>query len=175
MMYKFSSFDEKTFYKAIEEKDYSRLKTCIISSIRNNPGFKKAKGEKCSEAGLAMNILKEKVPEILEHYVVQETEQVYNVDASDTWDKEYFIRQTFLLGENFCMERYNHLVKIGEKIMNGTAPNFQEPQEKDQAETKNKLIQEKAYAAPRKFIPLLVLGVVILTLIILVVIDAVIK
>ena len=174
-MYKFTSFDEQTFYRAIEEKDYSRLKTCIISSIRNNPGFRKARGEEYSEARLAMNILKDKVPEMFECYVVQEAERAYNVDEADTWDKEYFIRQTFLLGENFCMERYSHLMKIGRKITNGTDPNFQEPQEQCQAEQQHQSIKVNAYKAPQKTNPLLVLGVVALAIIVLVVIVAVIK
>ena len=174
-MYKFTSFDEQTFYKAIEEKDYSRLKTCIISSIRNNPGFRKARGENFSEARLAINILKEKVPEMFERYAVQEAEHAYNVDEADIWDKEYFIRQTFLLGENFCMERYSHLMKIGQKITNGTAPNFQEPQELCQAESQHQPIKVNAHKAPQKTNPLLVLGAVALAIIVLVAIVAVIR
>lgn len=174
-MYKFTSFDEQIFYRAIEERDYSVLKTCVISSIRYNPGFRKARGENYSEARLAMNILKEKVPEMFERYIVQEEEHAYDVTEAETWDREYFIGQTFWLGENFCMERYSHLMKIGQKITNGTDPNFQEPQEQCQAEFQHQPIKVNAHKAPQKTNPLLVLGAVALAIIVLVAIVAVIR
>lgn len=175
IMYKFTSFDEHTFYKAIEEKDYSRLKTCIISSIRNNPGFLPMKGEKVAESKVAMNILKEKAEGMFEPYKVQEGERVFDEGEAETWDKEYFIRQTFLLGENFCTKRYNNLLMIGRKITRGIDPNFQEPQELCQAESQHQPIKENAHKAPQKTNPLLVLGTVALAIIVLVVIVAVIR
>lgn len=167
-MYKFTSFDAQTFYKAIEEKDYSRLKTCIISSIRNNPGFLPMKGEKVAESRVAMKILKEKAEGMFEPYKVQKGERVFDESEAETWDKEYFIRQTFLLGENFCTTRYNNLMMIGRKIARGIDSNFQEPQELCQAESQRQPIKVNAHKAPQKTNPLLVLGAVALAIIVLV-------
>lgn len=174
-MYKFTTFNSDAFYRALEEKDYSRLITCIISAVRNNPEFRNATGQKSSESTIALNLLKENAPEIFETYKPQEGERIYDETEYKTWDKEYFIRQTFLLGENFCVKRYNHVKAIGRWITRGIEPNFQEPQEQCQAEQQHQSIKVNAYKAPQKTNPLLVLGVVALAIIVLVVIVAVIK
>ena len=183
IMSSFISFDESTFWKAIEEKNYSLLKTCIVNSIRNNPGFKKdfknAKGDKCSEARLAMDILKEKVPEIFEKYELQDGEHIYDPNEAAAWDKEYFIRQTFLLKQNFCTKRYNHVKEIGIKITHEANSNFQNPQEQGQMKRKNQLALARINQILQKTKPLLVAGAVviavILAVIVLVVLLAVIR
>lgn len=134
-MYNFTSFDKDAFYKDMREKNYSVLKTCVISSIRNNPAFRKAPGEEYSEARIAMNLLQEHVPEMFVEYEVQAGEREYNAGEASAWDKEYFHRQTFLLGENFCWERFRHLLKIGQEITEQTASNFQYPQDMDRAKS----------------------------------------
>lgn len=174
-MYKFTTFNSDAFYRALEEKDYSRLITCIISAVRNNPEFRNATGQKSSESTIALNLLRENVPEIFETYKQQEGERIYDETEYKTWDKEYFIRQTFLLGENFCVKRYKHVKAIGCWISRGVVPNFQEPQEQCQAELQHQTIKENVYKAPQKTNPLLVLGVVALAIIVLVVMVAVIQ
>ena len=174
-MYKFKTLDENAFFKAIEEKDYSRLKTSIISSIRNNPTFIVMENEKYTEAKIAMKILKEKLPEMFMDYTVLEFEDAFNEDEKEKWNNEYFLRQTFLLGENFCMERYDHLRKIGKELANKKDGNFINPQAQEQEgaiELERKSNLKKRLPKPA---PLLMLGGVILALIVLVVMIAVIK
>lgn len=127
-MYNFTSFDKDTFYKNMKEKNYSRLKTNVISSIRNNPAFRKAPGEEYCEARIAMNLLQEHVPEMFGEYKVQAGEHAYNAGEAAAWDRDYFIEQTFFLGENFCWERFRHLGRIGQKIAGESGTNFRNPQ-----------------------------------------------
>ena len=130
-MYNFTSFDKDTFYKNMKEKNYSRLKTNVISCIRNNPAFRKAPGEECCEARIAMNLLQEHVPEMFGEYEVQVGERAYKADEAASWDRDDFIEQTFFLGENFCWERFRHLLKIGQKITEARGTNFHNPQKQD--------------------------------------------
>lgn len=123
-MYQFTSFDAGEFDAAIEAKDYRKIKSYIVSAIRNNPCFTKAPGQNASETKLAIEILNERLKEIFVDYEVLEGEHPFNKEESATWDWEYFIRQTFLLEENFSMTRIGNLKKIGKKISN-----FQRPQE----------------------------------------------
>ena len=180
-MSRFSSFNEEAFYKAISEKDYERLKTCIISAIRNNPEFRIMKDEKVSEVKMAITILKEKVPEMFdEEYQLQDGERAFDEKEFNKWDEEYFVRQTFWLGENFCLKRITHLQKIGRWISRGIAPNakesnFQEPQEQCQEVEKYQPVKIKVNRNPSKTKPLLMLGTIVLIIIVLVVIIAVVK
>lgn len=120
-MYK--SFDEQKFNKAITDKNYSYIKICIINAIRNNPNFKPNVEHKC-EAQMAFSQVCQVCPDILEHYQLQEGETEFNEKDRAKWDKEYFIRQTFLLKKNFCKERYENIKKIGQAI----TENFPNPQ-----------------------------------------------
>lgn len=122
-MYHFTSFDEDEFYQAVADKDYIKIKSFVVSAIRNNPSFRKVPGQDASEAMMAIRILEEREPDIFEKYKIQEGEHPFNEEEADNWDEEYFIRQSFLLEENFSGKRLNHLKKIGQKISN-----FQEPQ-----------------------------------------------
>lgn len=119
------------FEDAIEAKDYIKIKNYIINSIRNNPGFHYTKNEaSCSEAAEAFRMVKERKNELqglFTPYCVQAGEEEFNEADKSKWDKEYFIRQTFLLEENFCSERFAHVKKIGQYISKNE--NFPEPQE----------------------------------------------
>lgn len=171
-MYKhrFTSFDSDDFYKAIEDKKYAKLKTCVISAIRNNPSFNVVKGENASEATTAMNILVEKVPEIFEEYEVQDGDQLYNENDMDKWNKEFFIRQTFLLGENFSKRRYKQVMNIGKKITKGKMPNFQDPQELNHEMFEEQEIEPVVQKTSTKMNPVLLGGIILLAVIVLVVI-----
>lgn len=169
--YRFTSFDADDFYKAIEEKKYAKLKTCVISAIRNNPGFNVVKGENASEATTAMNVLVEEVPEIFEGYEIQEGDQLYNENDMDKWNKEFFIRQTFLLGENFSKRRYKQIMNIGKKITKGKIPNFHEPQELNLELFDEQEIKPVVQQTSKKMNPVLIAGVIILAIIVLVVIG----
>lgn len=168
--YRFTSFDSDDFYKAIEEKKYAKLKTCVISAVRNNPEFRFATGQKESEARLAWRILEENVPEIFEKYEAQDGDQLYNENSVDKWDREFFIRQTFLLGENFSKERLKHVWNIGRKISRGIVPNFQDPQELNLEMFEEQEIKSTVQKTSAKMNPLLLGGIVLLAAIVLVVI-----
>ncbi len=174
-MFRFKTLDNDAFYKAIEEKDYVRLKTAVISSIRNNPAFLVAEGQKYTEARIAMDILYEQVPEMFSEYKVLEFEHPFDEHERENWDKEYFLRQTFLLGENFCFDRYKNLRKIGKEIDKRSNTNFQVPQEQEPMEEKEQVIKTNSQMVPQKAKPLMLLGVIILAVVVLVVIVAGIK
>jgi hypothetical protein len=57
---------------------------------------------------------------------LQEGEEEFDENNKASWNQEYFIRQTFLLGENFCRKRFINIRKIGQYI---TKANFNDPQE----------------------------------------------
>lgn len=125
------SFEQTDFDEAIESKDYIRLKTYIINSICSNPGFvRMAPGEK-SEASIAFSKLlemKDQLPGLFSEYELQAGEQEFDESNEDIWDQEYFLRQVFFLGENFCTKRYDQVHKIGSYIARKEL-NFEEPQE----------------------------------------------
>lgn len=126
-MYNFTSFDANEFDEAITTKDYIKIKSFMVSAIRNNPRFRKAPGQDASEVKIALRILEERIPDIFEQYKVQEGEHPFNEEEADTWDEEYFIRQSFWLEENFSKKRLENLKRVGEKIGEKRS-NFQEPQ-----------------------------------------------
>ena len=168
-MYKFTSFDTNEFYDAIAEKKYAKLRNCVICAIRNNPGFDPIAGKNAAEATIALKILDDKVPDIFEKYEVQEGDQLYNEDDGGKWNKEFFIRQTFLLRENFSKKRYNQIINIGRYISRGIAPNFQEPQELNLEMFEEQETKPVVQQTSKKMNPLLLAGIVILAVIILVV------
>ncbi len=127
---KYRSFNEQDFRTALMKKDEESkdfIKTCVISAIRNNPRFTIEPGESKSEASTIIEELKTSYHEIFEPYRAQPDEIEYDESKAETWNKEYFIRQTVLFGRNFSLQRYRNLIKIGQKV---TPPsNFVEPQE----------------------------------------------
>ncbi|MBQ3161188.1 MAG: hypothetical protein IJC04_03580 [Oscillospiraceae bacterium] len=122
-MYK--SFDINEFKQALNEKNYSYIKTCIISAIRNNPRFNFEAGTQKCEADRAFEEAINACPEMLEEYHLLEDEVAFEQSSSDEWDYEYFIRQTFRFGRNFCKKRYDNIKKVGKTI----SLNFPQPQE----------------------------------------------
>lgn len=120
------TIDPNDFEKAIQEKDYSKIKSYIINSIRNNPYFITASGEHCEaiEACSKLKARKKELPGLFEKYVLQDNEVEFDPDNKDSWNYEYFINQTFYLGENFCKERLYNIKEIGVYLKN-----FQKPQE----------------------------------------------
>jgi len=120
----FKSFSEAKFKAAIAEKDYSVIKSYIISAIRFNPTFKPMEGAQKAEADIAIDMLKSDIPEIFAEYQELEIEKGTITDTHKPWDDETFGRQTFLLRENFCEERINRIRENGKRLAN-----FQKPQE----------------------------------------------
>ena len=127
-MYK--SFDEKKFNQAITEKNYSYIKTCIISAMNNNRRFEPLSGETKSEADYAFEQAITACPDMLEDYQVLEDEEEFNETKSSEWNLEYFVRQTTLFRRNFCKKRYENIKKIGKTI----SLNFPQPQEQQKNE-----------------------------------------
>ena len=124
-----NTFNQMDFDAAIVSKDYIKLKNYIINSIRNNPRFRHEKNEEFSEATTAFKKLlsmKEELPGLFTKYELQSGEVEFNEDEQENRKQEYFIRQTFLLGENFCQKRFNNVRKIGQYLAKG---NFDDPQE----------------------------------------------
>ena len=122
------SFEPEDFDAAIASKDYIALKSYIICSIRNDPGFYRKKGDP-SEALIACKKLwdqRRDLPGLFSEYTLQKGEIEFDENMKNSWTWEYFIRQTFLLGENFCPERIKHIGKIGQYL---TPRNFNFPQE----------------------------------------------
>ena len=132
-----NTFTSEEFDAAIASKDYIKIKNYIINSIRNNPRFSYKKGEGKSEAAKAFDkllSLQDKLPGLFTPYTIQEGEVEFNENDKTSWTQEYFIRQTFLLGENFCVRRFNNIRKIGQYLTKG---NFSDPQEVMEGYEKN--------------------------------------
>lgn len=129
----YNSFDEVEFNQALKEKNYSYIKTCIISAIRNNPKFTAEPGTKKSEADYAFEEAISACPEMLEEYRLFEDEVDFDQTNSDNWNYEFFIRQTFRFGRNFCKKRYGNIKKVGQtitlKAKAKSNANFPQPQE----------------------------------------------
>ena len=111
-MAQFHSFDERLFREAIrnkaDQKNFIRLKVSVISAIQNDPTFSSG------EAKDALDILRRECPEIFE----QKKDLGYEEKRPDsnTWDSDYFMRNTTYLEQNFCEERINELKNIGQKV-----------------------------------------------------------
>ena len=167
------SFKPEAFYAAINEKDYIKLKNYIINSIRNNPGFYCLDGEEKSEARKYFIILKEKkdkLPELFSEYKIQEGEKEFDESLQDAWDYEYFIRQTFLLEENFCEKRFNHVRKIGKYLEKKKKANFNSPQEENEDSDYNVCSsdRESNCSASSKIMPRIIVFVIIPIILLLV-------
>ena len=92
----FTSFNESNFWKAIQEKDYTRLKVNTVSSMLNDPTFERGETEK------VLSILDDQVPEIFEKEVKLDYEE--RLDRSD-WDKEFFTKLKLLSFRSFRKSR----------------------------------------------------------------------
>lgn len=111
----FTSFDEKVFWKAIEEKDYVCLKVNTVSSILDDPTF--ARGETMK----VLKILEEKVPEIFEDEIKLDYEE--RLERSE-WDKRYFTKLTYWFQENFAKSRVEYIKEVGSVVHKDTARKY---------------------------------------------------
>lgn len=111
-MTQFHSFDGALFNEAISKKgdpqSFMRLKSSVISAIKVDPSFPNG-----CEADAALELLRQKCPEIFE----AKKELSYEVNLPEMeWDKDYFLRKTNYLRQNFCEERIQELREIGQKV-----------------------------------------------------------
>ncbi len=111
----FTSFDEKTFWKAVEEKDYVCLKVNTVSSMLDDPTF--ARGETMK----VLEILDDKVPEIFEDEIRLDYEE--RLDRS-AWDKRYFTKLTYWFQENFAKSRVAYIKEVGSVVHKDTAQKY---------------------------------------------------
>ena len=120
----FTSFKEKDFWKAIEEKDYLCLKTCTICSILQDPTFERG------ETKEVLDILKEKVPEIFEEEIKLGFEE--RLERSE-WDKRYFTGLTYCLQENFAESRIAYIQEVGKVVHKDTAESYRKSMKKPES------------------------------------------
>ena len=113
----FTSFDEKAFWKAIDEKDMLHLKVNNVSAMRNDPTFERG------ETAKVISVLEEKIPEIFEQEVPLEYEE--RLDR-DKWDKGYFTKLTYWFQENFAKSRIDHIKEVGQVVHKDTAKKYAE-------------------------------------------------
>lgn len=113
----FTSFDEKAFWKAIEEKDMLRLKVNTVSAIRNDPTFERG------ETAKVISALEERIPEIFEPEVALEYEERLE---RDKWDKGYFTKLTYWFQENFAKSRIDYIKEVGQAVHKDTARKYNE-------------------------------------------------
>jgi len=112
----FTSFDEKAFWKAVEEKDYVCLKVNTVSSMLDDPTF--ARGETMK----VLEILEDKVPEIFEDEVRLDYEERLERSA---WDKRYFTKLTYWFQENFAKSRVAYIKEVGKAVHEDTAQKYE--------------------------------------------------
>lgn len=113
----FTSFDENAFMKAIEEKNYLRLKVDTVSSMLNDPTFERGETDK------VLKILDEKVPEIFEDEVKLDYEE--RLERSE-WDKRYFTKLTYWFQENFAKSRVQYIKEVGNAVHKDTAQKYRD-------------------------------------------------
>ena len=113
----FTSFDEKAFWKAIENKDMLRLKVNTVSAMRNDPTFERG------ETAQVISVLEERIPEIFEPEVALEYEERLE---RDKWDKGYFTKLTYWFQENFAKSRIDYIKEVGQVVHKDTARKYNE-------------------------------------------------
>lgn len=113
----FTSFNEKTFWKAIEEKDLLCLKVYTVSAMRNDPTFERG------ETAEVISVLEDKIPEIFEPEVRLEYEERLE---RDKWDKGYFAKLTYWFQENFAKSRIDYIKEVGRAVHKDTAKKYAE-------------------------------------------------
>ena len=111
----FTSFDESAFRKAIEEKDYLRLKVNTVSTMLNDPTFERG------ETMEVLKILDEQVPDIFEEYKDLDYEERLERSA---WDKRYFTKLTYWFQENFAKSRVDYIKEVGQAVHQDTAQKY---------------------------------------------------
>ena len=113
----FTAFNEGTFWKAIKEKDYLRLKVYTMNSILNDPTFARGETEE------VLQILDREVPEIFEDEIWLDYEE--RLDHS-LWDKRYFTKLTYWFQENFAKGRIPYIKEVGQAVHQDTARKYAE-------------------------------------------------
>lgn len=121
--FKFTSFNGKDFWEAIEKKDYTSLKINTVSSMLNDPTFARGKTDERGEADEVLEILDERVPEIFEEEVKLDYEE--RLDRS-AWDKRYFTKLTYWFQENFAKSRVDYIKEVGRAVHQDTAQKYNE-------------------------------------------------
>ena len=141
----FTSFDEKAFWKAIDEKDMLHLKVNTVSAMRNDPTFERG------ETAKVICVLEEKVPEIFEPEVALEFEERLE---RDKWDKGYFTKLTYWFQENFAKSRIEHIKEVGQVVHKDTAKKYAESMsmKKPTADTAPRRVPNNT-SAPKKANP----------------------
>ena len=109
---------------------------------------------------------KNELPGLFTPYCVQAGEEEFNEADKSKWDKEYFIRQTFLLEENFCSERFAHVKKIGQYISKNE--NFPEPQEVMKGNEKS-LAKNEKHDSNMSWVMIAVVVIIVILLVVLIV------
>lgn len=113
------SFEQEDFEAAIDKREYIKLKNYVANAILNNEEFEKKKNGACCEAEAAFKVLiarKDELPGLFTPYERQYGEKEFDERDKTSWTREYFIRQVFFLGENFCQERFEHVRTIGKEL-----------------------------------------------------------
>ena len=113
----FTAFNEEVFWKAIEEKNYLRLKVNTVSSMRNDPTFARGETEE------VLQILDREVPEIYEDEIWLDYEE--RLDRS-LWDKDYFTKLTYWFQKNFAKSRIPYIKEVGQAVHQDTARKYAE-------------------------------------------------
>ena len=107
----------------IENKNYARIKACIVNSIMNNPTFAKDQNSEPYRAIKILNDNKDKIPQLWQPY--KEYEEEPKTPSEKDWDYDQFIRKTFYLTRNFNDKRIDELGKIGLSLAKqGKLPSF---------------------------------------------------
>ena len=103
----FYPFDKELFDKAIDEKDFIRLKSNTVSTIKYDPTFSTGMVRKL------ITELEEKIPEIFE----DEKKLGYEERLPESqWDERYFYKMTFWFQDNFAKSRLAEIEKVGKKV-----------------------------------------------------------
>lgn len=131
--HEFEAFYTDKFWKAIEDKDYLRLKVNFSSSMRNDPTFDRGDND------ILIKIFDKEVPEIWE----DEKELSYEerLDEKD-WDKQYFTKLTYWMEKNFAKSRLPYIRKVGKVVHRDTVEKYNKSREEFE-EYKKKMIEKK--------------------------------
>ena len=177
---RFNSFDIQDFMMAIENQDYTFIKTCIVNTILNNPRFApKWEETETYHAIIILDDNKDKIPGLWQNYNLYKWEPPYDENNANEWNYEFFIRKSSYLESNFCRKRISQLCKIGRSLARqGKLPNFQEPQEPENSHSpKPERVRERANRRVRRvsqeqaetfpFNPAIALGIMALVVIVI--------
>lgn len=102
----FKTFNEKSFYEAIKEKDYVVLKTYTMNAILNDPTFSD------SEIADTIEILRNERPEMFEKFKQLDYEEQH-IDDKTKWNYDYFFKLVYYFRDNFALERLEEIKKVG--------------------------------------------------------------